>query len=111
MPFADELVNVHTARTLTRDVRTALPGVAPAALRAAARQLDPLSLRQRAGLLRDVLLADVPGGYAELAGVVRAARDAVPEFAGWLINGVPSDRSGVRTPGTLRELPVVSGPH
>lgn len=35
----------------------------------------------------------MPGGYAELAGVVRAARDAVPEFAGWLINGVPSDRA------------------
>ncbi|MEU2057730.1 hypothetical protein [Streptomyces bungoensis] len=41
----------------TRAVRTALPGVEPAASRAAAGQFDPLSLRERAGLLRDALAA------------------------------------------------------
>ncbi|GGR77222.1 hypothetical protein GCM10010269_15600 [Streptomyces humidus] len=90
MPFADELVNGHTARLLTRAVRTALPGGETAALRAAARQLDPLSLSERSDLLRDALLADIPGGYAELARVVRAARDGVPEFGGWLIRPVTS---------------------
>jgi 3-methyladenine DNA glycosylase AlkC len=90
MPFADELINGHTARLLTRAVRTALPGVEPASLRAAAHRLDALPLRERADLLRDALLADVPGGYAELADVVRAARDAVPEFGGWLIWPVTS---------------------
>lgn len=90
MPFADELVNGHTVRLLTRAVRSALPGVEPASLRAAAQRLGPLPLRERADLLRDALLADVPGGYAELAGVVRAARDAVPGFGGWLIWPVTS---------------------
>ncbi|WP_369222377.1 DNA alkylation repair protein [Streptomyces sp. R39] len=90
MPFADELVNGHTARLLTQAVRTVLPGVEPAALRAAAPRLDALALRERADLLRDALLADVPGDYAELARVVRAARDGVPEFGGWLIWPVTS---------------------
>jgi 3-methyladenine DNA glycosylase AlkC len=85
MPFADELINGHTAQLLTRAVRSALPGAELASLRAAARRLGPLSLRERADLLRDALLADVPGDYAELARVVRAARDGVPEFGGWLI--------------------------
>ncbi|MFE0519069.1 DNA alkylation repair protein [Streptomyces sp. NPDC058954] len=85
MPFADELINGHTARLLTRAIRTALPGADLASLRAAARRLDDLSLRARADLLRDALLTDVPGDYAELARVVRAARDGVPEFGGWLI--------------------------
>ncbi|MFI6488739.1 DNA alkylation repair protein [Streptomyces sp. NPDC050564] len=90
MPFADELVNGRTAQSLTRAVLVALPGADLAALRAAARHLDPLSLRERADLLRDALLADVPGDYAELARVVRAARDGVPEFGGWLIWPVTS---------------------
>lgn len=46
MPFADELVNGHTARLLTRAVRTALPGVEPASLRAAAHRIDTLTLRE-----------------------------------------------------------------
>jgi 3-methyladenine DNA glycosylase AlkC len=90
MPFADELVNGRTAQSLTRAVRVALPGADLAALRAAAPHLDPLTLRERADLLRDALLADVPGDYAELARVVRAARDGVPEFGGWLIWPVTS---------------------
>lgn len=90
MPFADELVNARTAQSLIRAVRTALPGADPASLRAAARRLGPLSLRERADLLRDALLADLPGDYAELARVVRAARDGVPEFGGWLIWPVTS---------------------
>lgn len=46
MPFSDELVNGHTARLLTRAVRTALPGVEPASLRAAAHRIDTLTLRE-----------------------------------------------------------------
>lgn len=90
MPFADELINGHTAQALTRAVQTAAPGAELASLRAAAQQLGALSLRERADLLRDALLADVPGDYAELARVVRAARDGVPAFGGWLIWPVTS---------------------
>ncbi|MFF0766067.1 hypothetical protein ACFYWH_39640 [Streptomyces sp. NPDC003737] len=90
MPFADELINGHTAHTLTQAVRTVLPDADPASLRAAAQQLDSLSLRERSDLLRDALLADVPGDYAELARVVRAAHAGVPAFTGWLIWPVTS---------------------
>ncbi|MFE9686240.1 DNA alkylation repair protein [Streptomyces sp. NPDC006285] len=85
MPFADELISRHTAQNLTRAIRAAAPDADLTALRAAARQIDPLPLRRRADLLRDALLADLPGDYAALAGSVRAARDRAPHFTGWLI--------------------------
>ena len=80
MPFADQLINSSTALDLAR-------AVAPdgKALRAAADRLEGLALRERADLLRDALLADVPGGYPELARAVRTARDRSPGFGGWMI--------------------------
>ncbi|MEV6613079.1 DNA alkylation repair protein [Streptomyces sp. NPDC051051] len=90
MPLAEELINGHTAQSLTRAVHAALPGAELPALRAAARRLGTLPLRERADLLRDALLADVPGDYAELARVVRAAKDGAPVFGGWLIWPVTS---------------------
>lgn len=90
MPFADELINGHTAQSLTRAIHAALPGAELTSLRATAQQLGHLSLRQRADLLRDALISDVPGDYAELARVVRAAKDGAPVFGGWLIWPVTS---------------------
>ncbi|WP_431964222.1 DNA alkylation repair protein [Actinacidiphila sp. bgisy160] len=90
MPFADELINGYTAQSLTRAIHAVLPGAELASLRAAAQQLGPLRLRERADLLTNALLADVPGGYAELARVVRAAQDGAPVFRGWLIWPVTS---------------------
>ncbi|MGW5733252.1 MULTISPECIES: DNA alkylation repair protein [Streptomyces] len=84
MPFADELIGRDTVHNLTRSLQAAAPDAALTALRAAAGQIDPLSLRQRADLLRDALLADLPGDYATLARTIRAACDA-PGFTGWLI--------------------------
>ena len=60
------------------------------ALREARGRLGPLGLRERADLLRDALLADLPGDYTELARIMRAARDEAPEFTGWLIWPVTS---------------------
>ncbi|HEX7308962.1 DNA alkylation repair protein [Lentzea sp.] len=85
MPFADELIGRDTAQALVDAVRAAAPGADLASLRAAVGSLGPLSLRERADLLRDALLADVPGDYAALAATVRAARDHTPRFTGWLI--------------------------
>ncbi|MFS8198391.1 DNA alkylation repair protein [Streptomyces sp. CWNU-52B] len=85
MPFADELIGRHTVQSLTRAMRAAAPDAALTALRAAPRQLDALSLRERADLLRDALLTDLPGDYAALARTVRVARDSAPDFTGWLI--------------------------
>lgn len=89
MPFADELIGRHTARSLTRAIRAAAPQAELTALRAAPRQIDVLSLRERADLLRDALLADLPGDYAALARTVRIAREDA-QFTGWLIWPVTS---------------------
>ncbi|MFD6285726.1 DNA alkylation repair protein [Streptomyces sp. NPDC060205] len=90
MPFADELIGRHTVDSLTRAIRTAAPKAGLTALRAAPGLIDPLSLRERADLLRDALLADLPGDYAALARTVRTARDEAPQFTGWLIWPVTS---------------------
>lgn len=90
MPFADELISDRTAVALTDAVRAAAPGAALHALPDAVGRLGDLSLRERADLLRDALLADLPGTYEDLARVVRAARDGTAPFGGWLIWPVTS---------------------
>src|SRR5688500_3983873 len=90
MPFADQLISDQTAGTLTAAVRAAAPDAVLHALPAAVGRLGDLSLRERADLLRDALLADLPGGYEDLARVVRAARDGAAPFGGWLIWPVTS---------------------
>ncbi|MEU6025763.1 DNA alkylation repair protein [Streptomyces tauricus] len=90
MPFADELIGRHTVQSLISAMRTAAPEAELTALRAAPELIDPLSLRERADLLRDALLADLPGDYAALARTVRVARDHAPQFTGWLIWPVTS---------------------
>lgn len=90
MPSADELLGPDVAAELTRCLE---PVVGPSTLRAlpAARlALDGLPLRERADLLRDALLADVPGSYEHLAEIVRAARATSPSFTGWMIWPVTS---------------------
>jgi 3-methyladenine DNA glycosylase AlkC len=90
MPSADELIGRQTVESLIRAIATAAPDADLGSLRAAPRQIAPLSLRERADLLRDALLTDLPGDYAALARTVRAARDDAPDFAGWLIWPVTS---------------------
>lgn len=90
MPFADELISRHTVQNLTHAIRAAAPDATLTALHAAARQIGPLPLEQRADLLRDALLTDLPGDYATLARTVRTARDKAPQFTGWLIWPVTS---------------------
>ncbi|GAB3875753.1 hypothetical protein GCM10029964_020750 [Kibdelosporangium lantanae] len=85
MPFADELISAATATGLTRAVRATLRGAKLPTLTKAAAQLADLSLRERADLLRDALLTDIPGDYADLARVVRSST-----FSGWMIWPVTS---------------------
>ncbi|WP_329108682.1 hypothetical protein OG792_08510 [Micromonospora sp. NBC_01699] len=89
MPFADDLIGEHAARMLIRAVASAAPGTPLTALRSAAGDLASRSLRERADLLRDAFLADLPGGYAHLARTVRragrAGRAGQPPFYGRLI--------------------------
>ena len=90
MPFAEELIGPQVATTLCHAIQAVAPGGSLRALPHVAGALDGLPLRERADLLRDALLADVPGDHRALADVVRAARDASPEFGGWLIWPVTS---------------------
>jgi 3-methyladenine DNA glycosylase AlkC len=90
MPFADELIGPHTVENLICAIQTAAPDADLGSLRAAPRQIAPLSLRERADLLRDALLTDLPGDYAALARTIRSARDNAPHFTGWLIWPVTS---------------------
>ncbi|GGM87199.1 hypothetical protein GCM10011609_24730 [Lentzea pudingi] len=90
MPTAEELLGRSAVTSLVRAIQVAAPDADLRALRAAPRQIAPLSLRERADLLRDALLADLPGGYAALASTVRSAQERSPEFTGWLIWPVTS---------------------
>jgi hypothetical protein len=85
MPFADQLISAVTAEGLARAIGSAAPEAPLLHLRRAPGQLDGLALRARADLLRDALLADIPGSYADLAHVVRTARDMAADFSGWMI--------------------------
>ncbi|WP_327379783.1 DNA alkylation repair protein [Streptomyces sp. NBC_01212] len=89
MPFADQLISRDTARSLTRAIHAAAPDAELTALRAAPSRIDALALRERADLLHDALLADLPGDYATLARTVRVAREDA-QFTGWLIWPVTS---------------------
>ncbi len=90
MPFADELLGVDVAATLARSIQGAVPERTLHELPRAADAFDGLSLRERADVLRDALLADVPGDYATLARVIRSAAEHDPAFTGWLIWPVTS---------------------
>lgn len=85
MPFADELIGVPTARALAAAIQAAASHAELTALHAAADALGPLSLRERSDLLRDALLADLPGDYDSFATTIRAAAQGTQPFTGWLI--------------------------
>jgi 3-methyladenine DNA glycosylase AlkC len=85
MPLAEELINEGTAKALTVAIQGAAPGNRLTALPAARSALGPLPLRGRADLLRDALLTDIPGDFATLAAVVRAALGGTAAFDGWMI--------------------------
>jgi 3-methyladenine DNA glycosylase AlkC len=90
VPFADELIGDHTAKALINAIATVVPGSPLPGLRAAARDLTGRALRERSDLLRDALLADLPGDYAALAQTIRAAQRGPLPFTGWLIWPVTS---------------------
>ncbi|MBB2946477.1 3-methyladenine DNA glycosylase AlkC [Actinoplanes lutulentus] len=83
-PLAEELIGVDTARRLVTAIARAAPGYYLVTLRAAPAVLGGLALRERADLLRDALITDLPGSYDDFSAVVRAAAGN-ERFDGWLI--------------------------
>ncbi|WP_035857564.1 DNA alkylation repair protein [Cryptosporangium arvum] len=71
MPFADELLGAPALAALTRALTAAAPENPFTALRRV--ELGDLPLRERSDLIRDALLADLPGGYDSFAATIRAA--------------------------------------
>ncbi|WP_394617023.1 DNA alkylation repair protein [Lentzea sp. JNUCC 0626] len=90
MPFADELIGVPAVRALVTALRVVSPRARLSRVRQAETSLAPLALRERSDLIRDALLADLPGDYASFARTVRAAAAEAPTFTGWLIWPVTS---------------------
>jgi 3-methyladenine DNA glycosylase AlkC len=85
MPFADELIGPHTADVLAHAIHVAAPAATLPNVQAASTGLTALSLRERSDLLRDALLADLPGDYRSFASTIRSAQHGAPMFSGWLI--------------------------
>ncbi|WP_326565581.1 DNA alkylation repair protein [Amycolatopsis rhabdoformis] len=92
MPLADEMLNDAAVKGLLKALKVAAPGVAFGELRRV--RLGGLGLRQRTDAVRDAVLADLPGGYRELADVVHTAL-ADESFSGWMIWPV-SEAASVR---------------
>lgn len=90
MPFADDLIGDHTTKLLVNAIHAASPGAPLSALRSAARDLGGRALRERSDLLRDALLADLPGDYQQFAATIRTAEHGGLPFTGWLIWPVTS---------------------
>lgn len=84
MPFADELLGRPQALALAAAFAAASPDLPLTALRAAPDRLEPLTLGRRSDLLRDAVLADVPGTYADLEAVVRRTT-AAGALVGWAV--------------------------
>lgn len=85
MPTAEELISVASIERLAAILRAVAPQDSEwEAVRASAETLGPLGLSDRARTVRDALLRDLPGGYARLAPVVRAALER-PDLSGWMV--------------------------
>jgi 3-methyladenine DNA glycosylase AlkC len=90
VPFADELIGDHTAKALINAIEATAPASPLPGLRTAAGDLATRTLRERSDLLRDALLADLPGDYAVFTRTIRAAQHGSLPFNGWLIWPVTS---------------------
>ncbi|MFE5139595.1 DNA alkylation repair protein [Streptomyces fagopyri] len=84
MPLAEELLGSAAVAALADCLDRAGRPHDAKAVRACGKRLDGLALRERSDLVRDVLTASLPEGYAATQAVVRTAL-ADPGFTGWMI--------------------------
>lgn len=84
MPLADELLGVETVIGLVAVLETSAPATSFESVRATTSTVPSLALRDRAHLVKDALLADVPGTVDDLASLVRRCLED-ESFTGWMI--------------------------
>ena len=84
MPTADELLSAAAVIALADCLRVAAPGQEWASLGASTATFDRLALSERATIVRDALMADLPASYAATAKIFREAlKDEA--FTSWMI--------------------------
>jgi len=84
MGTMDELINPRVVRALTGSLMAASTSVEPSALREAEGTILEKNLRQRVDLVRDAVLADIRGDFADLQHVITRALKQ-QSFTGWMI--------------------------
>jgi 3-methyladenine DNA glycosylase AlkC len=73
VPFADELLSTSQVRILIKCLRVAAPQRTWTAVSASTKSFGELGLVERAMLVRDALLSDLPDSYAQSAKIFRVA--------------------------------------
>ncbi|MGA2969457.1 MAG: DNA alkylation repair protein [Acidimicrobiales bacterium] len=84
MPTADELLSAHSVHQLTKCLRRAAPDLKWSSLKVSTRTFPELGLGERAVIVRDALLIDLPSSYALCAKIFRAALKN-DSFTSWML--------------------------
>lgn len=84
MGAMDELINAAAIDLLRESLSTAVPKIATPQLETARAMVDERRLRERVNLVRDAMLADLPGGFAETEEVIGRLLSQ-PRFTGWIV--------------------------
>src|ERR1035441_1510175 len=84
VPTADELLSAPAVIELAECLRLAAPNQGWARVRASTKNFDGLALGERAVVVRDALLADLPASYAATAKIVRKMLKN-EAFTSWMI--------------------------
>jgi 3-methyladenine DNA glycosylase AlkC len=84
VPFADELLGAHSVHQLTKCLHQAAPDLKWSSLKVSTKTFPELGLGERAAVVRDALLIDLPSSYAASAKIFRAAlKDDL--FTSWML--------------------------
>jgi 3-methyladenine DNA glycosylase AlkC len=107
VPTAEELISAACVRRLAEILTAVAPEESDwRAVTPVSRRLGPLALGERARTVADAMLSDLPGGYEQLARVVRAAL-AEPALTGWMIwpvtEAVATAATGSPRPGDFED--------
>jgi 3-methyladenine DNA glycosylase AlkC len=84
MPAADELLSAQSVRDLTRCLRKAAPDRKWSSAAVSTAKFSELGLGERAAIVRDALLIDLPSSYAAAAKIFRAALKN-DSFTSWML--------------------------